>query len=83
MDSVYTEERGDASNVRLLRVVIAILMELLGGALLFSHRLSRPPFCTGDDPTTYRWHVQRHRVDRLVHLRDEVRTMAGQPAHAA
>lgn len=30
-------------------------------------------------PTAYRWHVQHHRVDRLAHLRDEVRTMTGQP----
>ena len=82
IDPVYTDERGDASNVRLLRVVMTILAELLGGDPSFSHRLSRSPFYTGDDPTAYRWHVQHHRVDRLAHLRDEVRTMTGQPAHA-
>ena len=82
IDPVYTDERGDASNARLLRVVMTILAELLGGDPSFSHRLSRSPFYTGDDPTAYRWHVQHHRVDRLAHLRDEVRTMTGQPAHA-
>ena len=81
IDPVYTDERGDASNARLLRVVMTILAELLGGDPSFSHRLSRSPFYTGDDPTAYRWHVQHHRVDRLAHLRDEVRTMTGQPAH--
>lgn len=82
IDPVYTDERGDASNARLLRVVMTILAELLGGDPSFSHRLSRSPFYTGDDPTAYRWHVQHHRVDRLAHLRDEVRTMTGQPAHS-
>ena len=82
IDPVYTDERGDASNARLLRVVMTILAELLGGDPSFSHRLSRSPFYTGDDPTAYRWHVQHHRVDRLAHLRDEVRTMTGQAAHA-
>ena len=82
IDPVYTDERGDASNARLLRVVMTILAELLGGDPSFSHRLSRSPFYTGDDPTAYRWHVQHHRVDRLAHLRNEVRTMTGQPAHA-
>ena len=81
IDPVYTDEKGDASNARLLRVVMTILAELLGGDPSFSHRLSRSPFYTGDDPTAYRWHVQHHRVDRLAHLRDEVRTMTGQPAH--
>lgn len=80
IDPVYADGRGDASNVRLLGVVMNILAELLGGDPAFSHRLSRSPFYTGDDPTAYRWHVQHHRVDRLSHLRDEVRTMTGQPA---
>lgn len=77
---MYPDGRGDASNVRLLGVVMTILAELLGGDSAFSRRLSRSPFYTGDDPTAYRWHVQHHRVDRLSHLRDEVRTMTGQPA---
>ncbi|WP_246394818.1 replication initiation protein [Corynebacterium anserum] len=80
IDPVYADGRGDASNVRLLGVVMNILAALLGGVPAFSHRLSRSPFYTGDDPTAYRWHVQHHRVDRLAHLRDEVRTMIGQPA---
>lgn len=80
IDPVYADGRGDASNVRLMKLVMTILAELLGGDPAFSHRLSRSPFYTGDDPTAYRWHVQHHRVDRLAHLRDEVRTMTGQPA---
>ena len=36
IDPVYTDERGDASNARLLRVVMTILAELLGGALSLS-----------------------------------------------
>ncbi|MGP5660758.1 replication initiation protein, partial [Corynebacterium falsenii] len=80
IDPVYADGRGDASNVRLMKLVMTILAELLGSDPAFSHRLSRSPFYTGDDPTAYRWHVQHHRVDRLAHLRDEVRTMTGQPA---
>lgn len=82
IDPVYADGGGDASNVRLLRVTMTIMAELLGGDVAFAHHLSRSPFYTGDDPAAYHWHVQHHRVDRLSHLRDEVRTMTGQPAHA-
>ena len=66
IDPVYADGRGDASNVRLMKLVMTILAELLGGDPAFSHRLSRSPFYTGDDPTAYRWHVQHHRVDRVL-----------------
>ena len=63
-----------------MKVVTTMLGEHLGGDAAFAHRLSRSPFYGGDDPTAYRWHVQHHRVDRLSHLRDDFRTMTGQPA---
>ena len=53
---VYAGSRGDASNVRLLGVVMNILAELLGGDPAFSHRLSRSPFYTPDE------HFVNHRA---------------------
>ncbi len=63
-----------------MKLVTTMLGDHLGGDAAFAHRLSRSPFYNGDDPTAYRWHVQHHRIDRLAHLRDEVRTLTGQPA---
>lgn len=80
IDPVYADSRADSSNIRLMKVVTTMLGEHLGGDAAFAHRLSRSPFYGGDDPTAYRWHVQHHRVDRLSHLRDDFRTMTGQPA---
>ena len=80
IDPVYADSRADSANIRLMKVVTTMLGEHLGGDAAFAHRLSRSPFYGGDDPTAYRWHVQHHRVDRLSHLRDELRTMTGQPA---
>lgn len=80
IDPVYADSRADSANIRLMKVVTTMLGEHLGGDAAFAHRLSRSPFYGGDDPTAYRWHVQHHRVDRLSHLRDDLRTMTGQPA---
>ena len=80
IDPVYADSRADSANIRLMKVVTTMLGEQLGGDAAFAHRLSRSPFHGGDDPTAYRWHVQHHRVDRLSHLRDDFRTMTGQPA---
>ncbi|WP_434817431.1 replication initiation protein [Corynebacterium macclintockiae] len=80
MDPVYAESRADSANIRLMRLVTTMLGDYLGGDAAFAHRLSRSPLYNGDDPTAYRWHVQHHRIDRLSHLRDEVRTLTGQPA---
>ena len=80
IDPVYADSRADSANIRLMKVVTTMLGEHLGGDAAFAHRLSRSPFYGGDDPTAYRWHVQHHRVDRLSHLRDDFRTMTGQPA---
>ena len=80
IDPVYADSRADSANIRLMKVVTTMLGDHLGGDAAFAHRLSRSPFYGGDDPTAYRWHVQHHRVDRLSHLRDEVRTLTGQPA---
>ena len=80
IDPVYADSRADSANIRLMKVVTTMLGEHLGGDAAFAHRLSRSPFYGGDDPTAYRWHVQHHRVDRLTHLRDDFRTMTGQPA---
>ena len=80
IDPVYADSRADSANIRLMKVVTTMLGEHLGGDAAFAHRLSRSPFYGGDDPTADRWHVQHHRVDRLSHLRDELRTMTGQPA---
>ena len=63
-----------------MKLVTTMLGDYLGGDAAFAHRLSRSPLYNGDDPTAYRWHVQHHRTDRLSHLRDEVRTLTGQPA---
>ena len=80
IDPVYADSRADSANIRLMKVVTTMLGDNLGGDAAFAHRLSRSPFYGGDDPTAYRWHVQHHRVDRLSHLRDDFRTMTGQPA---
>ena len=80
IDPVYADGRADSSNIRLMKLVTTLLGDYLGGDAAFAHRLSRSPFYNGDDPTAYRWHVQHHRTDRLSHLRDEVRTLTGQPA---
>ena len=80
IDPVYADSRADSANIRLMKVVTTMLGDHLGGDAAFAHRLSRSPFYGGDDPTAYRWHVQHHRVDRLSHLRDDLRTMTGQPA---
>ena len=80
IDPVYADSRADSANIRLMKVVTTMLGDHLGGDAAFAHRLSRSPFYGGDDPTAYRWHVQHHRVDRLSHLRDDFRTMTGQPA---
>lgn len=80
IDPVYADSRADSANIRLMKLVTTMLGDHLGGDAAFAHRLSRSPFYNGDDPTAYRWHVQHHRIDRLAHLRDEVRTLTGQPA---
>ena len=80
IDPVYADSRADSANIRLMKVVTTMLGDHLGGDAAFAHRLSRSPFYGGDDPTAYRWHVQHHRVDRLSHLRDDLRTMTSQPA---
>ena len=80
IDPVYADSRADSANIRLMKLVTTMLGGYLGGDAAFAHRLSRSPFYNGDDPTAYRWHVQHHRIDRLSHLRDEVRTLTGQPA---
>ena len=80
IDPVYADSRADSANIRLMKLVTTMLGDYLGGDAAFAHRLSRSPFYNGDDPTAYRWHVQHHRIDRLSHLRDEVRTLTGQPA---
>lgn len=79
IDPVYADTRADSTNIQLMELVTTMLGDHLGGDTAFAHRLSRSPFYSGDAPTAYQWHVQHHRVDRLAHLRDEVRTMTGQP----
>lgn len=80
IDPVYAGKNGDSANMRLLHATQRALGDVIGGDPAFSHRLSRSPFYTGDDPTAYRWHVQHHRIDRLSVLIEEARTMNGDTA---
>lgn len=46
IDPFYTDERGDASNARLLRVVMMILAELLGGTYNTAESIDSPTCVT-------------------------------------
>lgn len=81
IDPVYADESGESRHMRLLARTSRTLGEYLGHDPNFSHRFSRSPFYTGDDPTAYRWYCQHKRVHRLADLLKEVRTVADLPQH--
>ena len=81
IDPVYADENGESRHMRLLARTSRTLGEYLGHDPNFSHRFSRSPFYTGDDPTAYRWYCQHKRVHRLADLLKEVRTVADLPQH--
>lgn len=81
IDPVYTDEKGKSRNMALLSATSCALGELLDHDPHFSHRFSRSPFYTGDDPTAYHWYCQHKRVHRLADLLKEVRAMMGHPPH--
>lgn len=81
IDPVYANESGESRHMRLLARTSRTLGEYLGHDPNFSHRFSRSPFYTGDDPTAYRWYCQHKRTHRLTDLLKEVRTVADLPQH--
>lgn len=81
IDPVYADESGESRHMRLLARTSRTLGEYLDHDPNFSHRFSRSPFYTGDDPTAYRWYCQHKRVHRLADLLKEVRTVADLPQH--
>ena len=81
IDPVYADKSGESPHMRLLARASRTLGEYLGHDPNFSHRFSRSPFYTGDDPTAYRWYCQHKRVHRLADLLKEVRTVADLPQH--
>lgn len=81
IDPVYADQSGESPHMRLLARASRTLGEYLGHDPNFSHRFSRSPFYTGDDPTAYRWYCQHKRVHRLADLLKEVRTVADLPQH--
>lgn len=81
IDPVYADKSGESPHMRLLARTTRALGEYLDHDPNFSHRFSRSPFYTGDDPTAYRWYCQHKRVHRLADLLKEVRTVADLPQH--
>lgn len=81
IDPVYADKNGESPHMRLFARASRTLDEYLGHDPNFSHRFSRSPFYTGDDPTAYRWYCQHKRVHRLADLLKEVRTVADLPQH--
>ncbi|MCF4007773.1 replication initiation protein [Corynebacterium uropygiale] len=81
IDPVYADATGQSRNMTLLSATSRALGELLDHDPHFSHRFSRSPFYTGNDPTAYRWYCQHKRVHRLADLLKEVRAMMGTSSH--
>ncbi|WP_235961991.1 MULTISPECIES: replication initiation protein [Corynebacterium] len=67
--------------------LLAATSRTLGGFLdhdpNFTHRFSRSPFYTGENPDRYIWYRQRHRIDRLSDFISKVREVADEPQHVS
>lgn len=81
IDPVYAGPSGQSKQMKLLAVATQVLGEMLGHDPHFSHRFSRSPFYTGNNPDAYHWYAQHHRVYRLSELVERVRNVEGLKQH--